>query len=161
MGGLRLRRATGDIIWKFDSNNKNTIYPRTRNELIATPVIVDNKLYIANGQDPEHGEGPGTSGASTSPRRATSAGAGRRQGRERAGNDELLIPAGGARKGKPNPNSGVVWDFEKVDANKDGKIKGDERCTARSAPCRSTTGLSSRRTSAGSSTASTPRPASN
>jgi outer membrane protein assembly factor BamB len=50
---------TGEIIWKFDSNNKDTIYPRTRNELIATPVIVDNRLYIANGQDPEHGEGVG------------------------------------------------------------------------------------------------------
>ncbi len=28
-------------------------------ELIATPVIVDNKLYCAVGQDPEHGEGVG------------------------------------------------------------------------------------------------------
>ncbi len=27
--------------------------------MIATPVIVDNVVYIANGQDPEHGEGVG------------------------------------------------------------------------------------------------------
>ena len=27
--------------------------------MIATPVIYDNKVYIANGQDPEHGEGVG------------------------------------------------------------------------------------------------------
>ena len=27
--------------------------------MISTPVIYDNKVYIANGQDPEHGEGVG------------------------------------------------------------------------------------------------------
>jgi outer membrane protein assembly factor BamB len=46
---------TGKIVWKFDSNPKDAIYPQTRNELIATPVIVDNKMYIANGQDPSTG----------------------------------------------------------------------------------------------------------
>ena len=50
---------TGEIVWKFDSNNKNTIYPTTRNELISTPVVVGDRMYIANGQDPEHGEGVG------------------------------------------------------------------------------------------------------
>ena len=30
-----------------------------RNEIIATPVIFDNKIYVAVGQDPEHGEGVG------------------------------------------------------------------------------------------------------
>jgi outer membrane protein assembly factor BamB len=35
------------------------VWPRTRNELIATPVIYENVVYIANGQDPEHGEGVG------------------------------------------------------------------------------------------------------
>src|SRR5688500_5189130 len=44
-----------------------------------------------------------------------------------ADGEELLRPAGGAKKGKPNPNSGVVWDFEKYDINKDGKIRGNER----------------------------------
>src|SRR5678815_5344154 len=40
-------------------SNKNTIYPTTRNELISTPVVIGNRMYIANGQDPEHGEGVG------------------------------------------------------------------------------------------------------
>ena len=31
----------------------------SRNEVIATPVLWDGKVYIANGQDPEHGEGVG------------------------------------------------------------------------------------------------------
>jgi outer membrane protein assembly factor BamB len=31
----------------------------TRNNIIATPVVHDGKVYIGVGQDPEHGEGPG------------------------------------------------------------------------------------------------------
>jgi outer membrane protein assembly factor BamB len=50
---------TGEKLWEFDSNPKDSVWPRTRNELIATPVIFENRVYIANGQDPEHGEGVG------------------------------------------------------------------------------------------------------
>ena len=50
---------TGAKLWEFDSNPKESVWPRTRNEVIATPVIVGNRVYIANGQDPEHGEGVG------------------------------------------------------------------------------------------------------
>ena len=46
-------------LWEFDTNPKDSVWPRTRNELIATPVIVDDRIYLANGQDPEHGEGVG------------------------------------------------------------------------------------------------------
>jgi outer membrane protein assembly factor BamB len=35
------------------------VWPKTRNELISTPVVYDGLVYIANGQDPEHGEGIG------------------------------------------------------------------------------------------------------
>ena len=50
---------TGKKLWEFDCNPKDSVWPKTRNELISTPVIYDNKVYIANGQDPEHGEGVG------------------------------------------------------------------------------------------------------
>ncbi|HET9368869.1 MAG TPA: PQQ-binding-like beta-propeller repeat protein [Vicinamibacterales bacterium] len=50
---------TGQKLWEFDLNPKESVWPRTRNEVIATPVIVDNVVYLANGQDPEHGEGVG------------------------------------------------------------------------------------------------------
>jgi outer membrane protein assembly factor BamB len=50
---------TGKKLWEFDTNPKDSVWPRTRNELIATPVIFENHVYIANGQDPEHGEGVG------------------------------------------------------------------------------------------------------
>ena len=47
----------GEKLWEFDLNPKDSVWPKTRNEVIATPVVVDGVLYIANGQDPEHGEG--------------------------------------------------------------------------------------------------------
>jgi len=50
---------TGKKLWEFDTNPKDSVWPRTRNELIATPVIYEDKVYIGNGQDPEHGEGVG------------------------------------------------------------------------------------------------------
>jgi outer membrane protein assembly factor BamB len=50
---------TGEKLWEFDTNPKDSVWPKTRNELIATPVIYDNRVFIANGQDPEHGEGVG------------------------------------------------------------------------------------------------------
>jgi outer membrane protein assembly factor BamB len=50
---------TGKKLWEFDTNPKDSVWPRTRNELIATPVIYRDRVYIGNGQDPEHGEGVG------------------------------------------------------------------------------------------------------
>ncbi len=50
---------TGKKLWEFDTNPKDSVWPKTRNEVISTPVIYDNVVYIANGQDPEHGEGVG------------------------------------------------------------------------------------------------------
>ena len=50
---------TGKKLWEFDTNPKDSVWPKTRNEVISTPVIYENVVYIANGQDPEHGEGVG------------------------------------------------------------------------------------------------------
>jgi len=50
---------SGTKLWEFDLNPKDSVWPKTRNEVIATPVIWENKVFIANGQDPEHGEGVG------------------------------------------------------------------------------------------------------
>ena len=51
--------ATGKKLWEFDTNPKESTWPKTRNEIISTPVIYEDKVYLANGQDPEHGEGVG------------------------------------------------------------------------------------------------------
>jgi outer membrane protein assembly factor BamB len=54
---------TGKLIWKFDCNPKDSVYKiggaATRNNLIGTPVVWDDKVYIGVGEDPEHGEGIG------------------------------------------------------------------------------------------------------
>jgi outer membrane protein assembly factor BamB len=50
---------TGKKLWEFDTNPKDSVWPQTRNELISTPVVIGDMVYIANGQDPEHGEGVG------------------------------------------------------------------------------------------------------
>jgi outer membrane protein assembly factor BamB len=51
--------TTGKKLWEFDTNPKDSVWPKTRNEVISTPVIYQNRVYIGNGQDPEHGEGVG------------------------------------------------------------------------------------------------------
>jgi len=58
-GWVRGYALDGMKLWEFDTNPKNSVWPRTRNEVISTPVIFGNRVYIANGQDPEHGEGVG------------------------------------------------------------------------------------------------------
>jgi len=54
---------TGKLLWKFDCNPKNSKYilggRGTKNEIIATPVVYEGRVYIQVGQDPEHGEGVG------------------------------------------------------------------------------------------------------
>lgn len=54
---------TGEMIWKFDMNPKDAKYilggKGTRNEVIGTPVFRDGRVFLAVGQDPEHGEGVG------------------------------------------------------------------------------------------------------
>ena len=54
---------TGELIWKFDCNPKESVWALggrgTRNNLVSTPVFHDGLVYIGVGQDPEHGEGEG------------------------------------------------------------------------------------------------------
>ena len=58
-----LDAETGKLVWKFDCNPKESVWELggrgTRNAIIATPVFYDNKVFVAVGQDPEHGEGIG------------------------------------------------------------------------------------------------------
>ncbi len=52
-----------DLLWKFDCNPKDSQYvlggSATRNHVIATPVVYEGMVYVAVGEDPEHGEGGG------------------------------------------------------------------------------------------------------
>ncbi len=51
------------MLWKFDCNPKMSKYrlgpTATRNHIIGTPVVYDGLVYVAVGEDPEHGEGDG------------------------------------------------------------------------------------------------------
>jgi outer membrane protein assembly factor BamB len=55
--------GSGELLWKFDCNPKNSVYKLggegTRNDFVSTPVVWQNKLYIGVGQDPEHDKGVG------------------------------------------------------------------------------------------------------
>jgi outer membrane protein assembly factor BamB len=95
---------TGDMIWKFDANPKDSKYELggtgTRSDFVGTPVLHDGKLFIGTGQDPEHFTGiahfycidPAGKRGDISP---------------------VLEDRSAAGKvgSKPNPNSAVVWHF--------------------------------------------------
>lgn len=90
---------TGDEIWKFDMNPKETKWELggagLRNSVIATPVFYEDSVIIAVGQDPEHGEGVGHLW---------------RIDATKTGDVSSELGEIG-EKGKPNPNSGVVWHY--------------------------------------------------
>jgi outer membrane protein assembly factor BamB len=50
---------SGAPLWRFDLNPKDAVWPKTRNDGLATPVFHGGRVYMAVGQDPENGEGVG------------------------------------------------------------------------------------------------------
>lgn len=80
-----LKPSTGRQVWRYDGNPKNAVWRPTsdrkgvvsRNAIIANPLVHNGRVYLAMGQDPEHGEGkgrlhaidPGGSGDVTTERR--------------------------------------------------------------------------------------------
>ena len=55
--------ATGREVWRFDGNPKDARWrPRpgvlSRSSIIASPVFADGRVFVAMGQDPNHGNGP-------------------------------------------------------------------------------------------------------
>lgn len=100
---------SGDEIWKCDLNPKDTKWELhgkgTRNAIISTPVFHENSVIISVGQDPEHGEGVGHMWRID----ATKTG-------------DLSAEVGEkAQKGKPNPNSGIIWHYGGEVAGEDGE----------------------------------------
>jgi len=124
-----------ELLWQFDCNPKETIWilggEGTRNNVIATPVIYKDLVYIAVGQDPEHGEGEGhlwcidpTKRGDISPQLAMKVEEGNR----------VPIPHKRVQAVEPklgevavdNSNSGVVWHYAVADQNEDGEIDFEE-----------------------------------
>ncbi|KAA5540050.1 PQQ-binding-like beta-propeller repeat protein [Roseiconus nitratireducens] len=125
----------GNLLWKFDCNPKESKWilggEGTRNNLIATPVIYNDLVYIAVGQDPEHGEGEGhfwcidpTKRGNVSPQLAMKV-----EGDSRSEIAHKRIQAVEPEKGEiavDNPNSAVVWHYSLADTNEDGEIDFEE-----------------------------------
>ncbi len=53
--------ATGELIWKFNclAHEAKADAEATKDQLVATPVIFQDRVIIAVGQDPEQGDGEG------------------------------------------------------------------------------------------------------
>ncbi|MFQ5733678.1 MAG: PQQ-binding-like beta-propeller repeat protein [Planctomycetaceae bacterium] len=124
-----------NLLWKFDANPKATKWilggRGTRNNLIATPVIYDGLVYIAVGQDPEHGSGQGhlwcidptkkLDGSDVSPTLAVD-----KMGKPLPHRRLQAIDTKLGEKAIKNPNSAVVWHYDKRDRNGDGTIDEEE-----------------------------------
>jgi outer membrane protein assembly factor BamB len=126
---------TKELLWKFDINPKDSVLQLggmgTRNDIISTPVVYDNKVYFCTGQDPEHGEGDGILWCIDPTKRGDIS-------------EKLAVNRADPKKPIPvkriqavvaadgdiaidNPNSGVVWKYTSYDANGDGKLEFGEK----------------------------------
>jgi len=123
-----------EFLWKFDVNPKTSEWivggRGTRNNIIATPVVYEGLVYVAVGQDPEHGEGEGhvwcidpTKRGDVSPELAVHI------------NDRSKpiphrrLQAVDEAEGEiavANPNSAVVWHYSRFDQNGDGEYDFEE-----------------------------------
>jgi outer membrane protein assembly factor BamB len=122
------------LLWKFDANPKLSVWELggrgTRNNIIATPVIHEGNVYVAVGQDPEHGEGIGhlwcldpTKRGDVSPELAfNSADPDTPIAHKRV---QAVVPEDGDLA-RPNPNSAVLWHYSEFDQNGDDKIEFEE-----------------------------------
>ena len=125
----------GDLLWKFDCNPKTSKWvlggEGTRNNIIATPVVYEDRVYVAVGQDPEHGEGEGhlwcidpTRRGDVSPTLAMKI-----EGDRRTPIEHRRVQAVEPEQDEvevDNPNSAAVWHYTIADNNGDGEIDFEE-----------------------------------
>ena len=122
------------LLWKFDANPKTSEWilggRGTRNNIIGTPVLYKGNLYIAVGQDPEHGEGIGHLWCLDPTKRGDISA----QLAVHVSDRSQPIPprrlqAVDEEEGEvaiDNPNSGVVWHYDQFDQNGDGEFDFEE-----------------------------------
>ncbi|MFM1904846.1 MAG: hypothetical protein RLZZ440_2746 [Planctomycetota bacterium] len=122
------------LLWKFDCNPKESKYTlggrADRNHIIGTPVVYDGLVYIAVGEDPEHGEGVGhlwcidpTKRGDVSSELAVSlADPDTPLPRRR---EQAVIKEQG-EVARPNPNSAAVWHYPGFDADGNSKLAFEE-----------------------------------
>ncbi len=122
------------LLWKFDANPKDSKWVLggrgTRNNIIATPVIYKDRVYVAVGQDPEHGPGNGhlwcidpTRRGDVSPQLVV-----------RVDDRTKIVPHRRLQAVDPtagevaidNKNSAAIWHYSGFDQDGDGEIGMEE-----------------------------------
>jgi outer membrane protein assembly factor BamB len=117
-----------ELLWKFDCNPKESRWKNSpssdRSNLIATPVICGDRVYIATGQDPEAGEGPGrlwcidaTKRGDVSPEIVFD-----KDGKPAPPRRNIACDKSLGETTKPNSKSAAIWCYTGFDANGDGKV---------------------------------------
>lgn len=125
-------KGKSKLWWKFDGNRKDAKFilggRGNYNEIVAPPVVYDNKVYIAMGQDPEHGEGDGRLWC-LDPTKSFDGG---------DVSVEHVVASDGKpapfRRGKlasgerrvPNPNSAEFWHYDGFDLDGNGELAWEE-----------------------------------
>jgi len=121
-----------ELLWRFDCNPKTAEFRPNgtgrKNNIIATPVIHDGRVYLATGQDPEFGEGPGdlwcidpTKRGDVSPKLVVNT-----DGRPVPPRREIACDPDRGETTKPNPNSAAVWHYAGEDIDGDGELSFEE-----------------------------------
>jgi outer membrane protein assembly factor BamB len=89
-------------------------------------VVYNNRVYVAVGEDPEHGEGEGhlwcidpTKSGDVSPELAFNSEAPDKPIAPKR--IQAVVPEEGDFA-RPNPNSAVIWHYSSLDANDDGEV---------------------------------------
>lgn len=131
-----LAEPSGDgkpkLLWKFDCNPKESVWgdggEGDRNTIIATPVIHEGLVYIATGEDPEAGEGPGVLWCIDPTRRGDVSAelAVDRQGNILPPRRIQAVDKKAGEQVRPNPNSAAVWKYTGHDADGDGELAFEE-----------------------------------
>jgi len=131
-----LAQSTDDgrakLLWKFDCNPKRSQWKENgrgdRNSIIATPVVYAGLVYIATGQDPEHGEGQGHLWCIDPSKRGdvSSELVVDRDGNPVSPQRLCAVDEAAGETVKPNPNSAAVWHYTGHDANGDGEFDFEE-----------------------------------
>ncbi len=122
------------LLWKFDANPKTSVWELggrgTRNNIIATPVIYEGNVYVAVGQDPEHGEGIGhlwcidpNKRGDVSPELAFNAADPNKVIEHKR--VQAVVPEEGDLA-RTNRNSAVIWHYSEYDQNGDDEIDFEE-----------------------------------
>jgi len=122
------------LLWKFDCNPKKSKYvlgsKADRNHIIGTPVVYQGLVYVAVGEDPEHGEGVGHLWCIDPKKRGdvspdlvfNSSDPSKPISHKR---NQACVEADGDFT-RANPNSAAVWHYEGEDLNHDGKLAFEE-----------------------------------